>query len=98
MAKAISDCRPSAKGCSAGAIRAAMPAAVWDGTFMVRIPGSGTSESGRKANLRTQRTPHKPESDVSSFCRAGAFRKSPRQGFTRGRNDAAFGDEPGYEP
>jgi hypothetical protein len=45
MASAISDCRPSINGESEGAILAATLAGA--SVFMLRIPGSGTFESGR---------------------------------------------------
>jgi hypothetical protein len=53
MATAASDCRPSANGEVVDVIVEGMLADASVGTFMLRIPGSGTFESGRQLSFRT---------------------------------------------
>src|SRR6516164_4658075 len=97
MASAVSDCRPSANGEAVDVIVEGMLADVSVGTFMLRIPGSGTFESGRQLSFRTQQTPGEPDLSVPSFCRAGAFRESPCQFAARGGNHAALGNKPAHQ-
>src|SRR5579863_6556689 len=87
MAKAVGDCRPSIGGAGSKL------------TLMVRIPGSGKLTECRLSSLRTRHSPDcTTDGSRGSFCRAGAFGKSPLERGGRSRDHAAFGDESGYQP